>query len=185
VPDGSVDAVITDPPYPKAFGHLWEELGEVARRVLNRNGVMAVMTGTRLDLLYNADVAIGRHMRRRWMGVYLTPGQRWRDQLERVATGWKPILVYAHPESDDLRWINNDVFTSVGSNEADQRFHHWGQNEHGFHQLVERLTSPAQLVLDPFLGGGTTALVCRDLGRRFIGCDVDAAAVATSRERVA
>lgn len=50
--------------------------------------------------------------------------------------------------------------------------------------LVERLTKPSALVVDPFLGGGTTAVVCRDLGRRFIGCDIDAAHVATSRERV-
>lgn len=182
---GSVDAIITDPPYPQEYWHLYEDLGVLARRVLKPNGVLAVMTGTRLEMLDNVDLLLGRSMRRRCRCVYLTPGQRWRDQNERVAVGYKPILVYAHPDATDLPWINDDVFTSSGTHEQDQRFHHWGQSEGGFAQLIERLTAPGALVVDPFLGGGTTAVVCRDLGRRFIGCDVDAAHVTTSRERVA
>lgn len=180
----TVDAIITDPPYLRDYWHLYEDLAILARDLLNPNGVLAVMTGTRLEMLDTVDALMGKHLRRRCRAVYLTPGQRWRDQLERVAVGYKPILIYAHPDATDLRWINDDVFTSSGTYQADQRFHHWGQNEEGFASLVERLTEPGQLVVDPFLGGGTTALVCRDLGRRFIGCDVDAAAVTTSRERV-
>lgn len=182
---GTVDAIITDPPYPREYWPLYEDLGRIARRILKRNGVLAVMTGTRLEMLDDVEASLGRHMRRRHRAVYLTPGQRWRDQVERVATGYKPILIYARPDADDPRWLNDDVFTSSGTREADQRFHHWGQSETGFGSLVERLTEPGLLVVDPFIGGGTSAVVCRDLGRRFIGCDVDAAAVATSRERVA
>jgi ParB-like chromosome segregation protein Spo0J len=181
----SVDAIITDPPYPQEYWPLYGDLGVLAARVLKPNGVLAVMIGTRLEMLDNVDGQIGRHMRRRHRGIYLTPGQRWRDQVEHVATGYKPILIYAHPDADDVRWINDDVFTSSGTREADQRFHHWGQSEAGFADLIRGLTEPGQLVVDPFLGGGTTAVVCRDLGRRFIGCDIDAAHVATSRERVA
>lgn len=187
---GTVDAIITDPPYPRRFWDPYEGesvyagLGQMAQRVLKPNGVLAVMIGTRLEMLDAVDAQLGRSVRRRHRGVYLTPGQRWRDQNERVATGYKPILIYSHPAADDLRWINDDVFMSSGTREQDVRFHHWGQSESGFASLVERLTEPGQLVVDPFLGGGTTALVCRDLGRRFIGCDIDAAHVTTSRERL-
>lgn len=77
------------------------------------------------------------------------------------------------------------MFTAGGYSDAEAKHHHhWGQSEAGFASLVERLTSPSQLVVDPFLGGGTTAVVCRDLGRRFIGCDIDAAAVQTTRKRL-
>jgi hypothetical protein len=184
---GTVDAIITDPPYPKQFwdgeGSVYGALGAAARTLLKPNGVLAVMIGTRLEMLDSVDRQIGQFMRRRHRAVYLTPGQRWRDQIERVATGYKPILIYSHPDADDLQWINDDVFTSSGTSEQDTRFHHWGQSESGFASLIERLTEPGCLVVDPFLGGGTTAVVCRDLGRRFIGCDIDAAHVATSRER--
>lgn len=188
VAPGTVDAIITDPPYPKEFwagpDSVYVGLGELAERALKPNGVLAVMIGTRLEMLDNVDAQIGRRMRRRHRGVYLVGGQRWRDQTQRVATGYKPILIYAHPDADDLRWINDDVFTS-GESRQDNRYHHWGQTEAGFASLVERLTEPGQLVLDPFLGGGTTAIVCRDLGRQFIGCDIDPAHVTTARERLA
>lgn len=184
LPSGSVDAIITDPPYPREFWPLYADLGELAFRVLKPNGVLAVMIGTRLEMLDNVDLLIGRMMRRRHRGIYLTPGPRWRDNTERIATGYKPILIYAHPESEptELPWLLDDVFSSTGD---DKRHHHWGQSESGMASLVERLTAPGALVVDPFLGGGTTALVCRDLDRSFIGCDVDAGCVAASRERVA
>jgi DNA modification methylase len=51
--------------------------------------------------------------------------------------------------------------------------------------IVSRLTEPGELVVDPFVGGGTTAIVCRDLGRRFVGCDVDPKATETTRRRLA
>lgn len=180
-----VDAIITDPPYPREFWALYEDLAVIARRILKPDGILAVMTGTRLEMLDNVDASMGRHMRRRHRGVYLVDGQRWRDQLARVAIGYKPILIYARPDATDLRWINNDVFTSPHTNKADQRFHHWGQSEGGFASIISGLTEPGHLVVDPFLGGGTTAVVCRDLGRRFVGCDIDAAHVTTARERVA
>ena len=41
------------------------------------------------------------------------------------------------------------------------------------------------VVLDPFLGSGTTAAVARRLGRRFVGIERDAIYAAAARERVA
>lgn len=39
--------------------------------------------------------------------------------------------------------------------------------------LVSLFTDPGELVLDPFAGGGTTLLACRNLGRRAVGVEVD------------
>jgi DNA modification methylase len=50
--------------------------------------------------------------------------------------------------------------------------------------IVARTTAAGELVADPFLGAGTTAIVCRDLGRRFVGCDVDPAAVGAAHARL-
>lgn len=40
-------------------------------------------------------------------------------------------------------------------------------------KLVELLTNPEDIVLDPFMGSGTTGLACKDLNRRFIGIEID------------
>jgi ParB-like chromosome segregation protein Spo0J len=177
---GTADAIITDPPYPREFVSLFEDLSALAARVLAPNGVLAVMTGQShlpayIDLL-------GKHMRYRWCGAYIVQGPRNRVHAARVGTGWKPILIYSQHEANELPFILDDLFDSAGD---DKRFHHWGQSESGIAALVERLTRPGALICDPFLGGGTTAVVAKDLDRRFIGCDLDAGHVATSRERVA
>jgi site-specific DNA-methyltransferase (adenine-specific) len=40
-------------------------------------------------------------------------------------------------------------------------------------KLVLASSRPADMVLDPFLGSGTTAVVCRKLGRKFVGIEID------------
>jgi DNA modification methylase len=52
-------------------------------------------------------------------------------------------------------------------------------------RLVSACTDPDDLVLDPYLGSGTTAAVCARLGRRFVGIDENAGAVAIARDRLA
>ncbi|MGD9498767.1 MAG: site-specific DNA-methyltransferase [Armatimonadota bacterium] len=51
--------------------------------------------------------------------------------------------------------------------------------------VIEASTNPGDLVLDPFVGVGTTAAVCKKLGRRCIGIELDEGYVAIARERVA
>jgi DNA modification methylase len=51
-------------------------------------------------------------------------------------------------------------------------------------RLVEAITMPDQLVCDPFLGAGTTGVVCVRLARRFVGCDIDEKCVKDSAQRM-
>ena len=46
------------------------------------------------------------------------------------------------------------------------------------------VTDPGWTVVDPFLGGGTTALACVQLNRKFVGCDIDRDAVNTTLSRL-
>ncbi|NLV55003.1 MAG: site-specific DNA-methyltransferase [Acidimicrobiales bacterium] len=51
-------------------------------------------------------------------------------------------------------------------------------------RLIELYTYADDLVLDPFLGSGTTAVAAVRTGRRFVGYDLDPAYVAIARRRV-
>lgn len=169
------DAVITDPPYPREFLPLYEEL---AAGCANAGApLVAVMCGQ--SYLPEIVAVMCRHLRYRWTLAYLTPGgqavQQW---PAKINTFWKPVLLFG----EATEWIG-DVARSA-SNDNDKRFHDWGQSESGMADLVERLTKPGQLVCDPFVGGGTTAVVALALGRRFVGCDVDPKAIETALRRV-
>jgi DNA modification methylase len=52
-------------------------------------------------------------------------------------------------------------------------------------RLVEALTSPGDLVLDPYAGSGTTLAVAARMGRRFVGIDASDLAIETIQKRLA
>jgi modification methylase len=52
------------------------------------------------------------------------------------------------------------------------------------HRILVGTTRPGDLVLDPFLGSGTTGAVAKRLGRRFVGIERDPAYVALARDRI-
>jgi site-specific DNA-methyltransferase (adenine-specific) len=156
------DCIITDPPYPKQYLNLYLELAEAAKDV----PLVAVMCGQ--SYLPEVIAAMCQHLKYRWTLAYMTPGgqavQQWQA---KVNTFWKPVLLFGEAGDD---WIGDVAKSNVNDN--DKRFHNWGQSESGMADLIERLSKPGQLVCDPFLGGGTTAVCCLALGRKFVGGDI-------------
>lgn len=51
-------------------------------------------------------------------------------------------------------------------------------------RMIRAYTNPGDLVCDPFVGTGTTAVVALALGRRFVGCDIDAEAITATIDRI-
>jgi DNA modification methylase len=50
--------------------------------------------------------------------------------------------------------------------------------------IIRMATDPGDLVLDCFIGSGTTAAVAQKLGRRWIGCDINKGAIQTTSKRL-
>jgi len=73
----------------------------------------------------------------------------------------------------------------VQGNNAERRGRHDNQLPEAYLNRVIRCASnPGDLVLDPFLGSGTTGVVARALGRRFIGCEYSAANAQSAWHRI-
>jgi DNA modification methylase len=51
-------------------------------------------------------------------------------------------------------------------------------------RLVHWITTNSALILDCFIGSGTTAAVAQKLGRRWIGCDINKGAIQTTAKRL-
>ena len=51
-------------------------------------------------------------------------------------------------------------------------------------RIVRASSEPGGLVVDPFCGSGTTLVAAASLGRRFVGADIGARAIATSASRL-
>jgi len=177
----SVDVIITDPPYPYEYLPVYAALAQLGVRVLRPGGSMIVMCGQ--SYLPEVMALMTPYLRYHWTAAYLTPGgqsvQLW-DR--RVNTFWKPLLWFVNGEYSGA-WVG-DVAKSL-PNDNDKRFHGWGQSESGMGDLVDRFSRPGDVILDPFCGGGTTGVAALKMGRRFIGMDIDAGAIETTKARIA
>lgn len=66
------------------------------------------------------------------------------------------------------------VFRNVKHNHEEQTIHPCQFPEDLIARIVLSTTRPRQVVLDPYMGTGTVAVVARDHGRRFLGAELDA-----------
>lgn len=174
----SIDAIITDPPYPKDCLPLWRELGKFAKRHLKVGGVLLAMTGD----LYLPEIInmLGENLTYQWVLACVLPGQHSEVFAAWVNNQmWKPVLVYRN--GGELVNIGSDLFEN---GTRDKGFHEWGQGIDGYLWQVEHFTKPNDIICDPFLGGGTTAVASIKSHRRFIGFDIEEENVLITKSRL-
>jgi 16S rRNA G966 N2-methylase RsmD len=167
LPDGSVDLILTDPPYGDAAVPSYEALAEFAARKLKPGGSLICYTGQ--SILPDVYRALGEHLRYWWTisldhqyGGQQLPG-KW------VMVEWKPIVWYVQDHRDGTEYVADKVRGS----RPDKGAHEWAQGIEEVGYLIEQLTKPDHLVVDPFAGSGSFGRMALDLGRRFIGADLD------------
>jgi hypothetical protein len=174
-----VDVIVTDPPYPREYLPQWRELRDFASRSLRPGGSLFALSGQSwLPEVFErmgGDDSLGYQ----WTMAYLLPGSTAIQFGPRAMNAFKPVLWYVKGDYDGQ--IIHDVFKS---DIAEKESHDWGQSESGFADIVKRCTEPGDLIVDPFVGGGTTAVVSVQLGRRFIGADIDAEALKEAERRL-
>jgi DNA modification methylase len=104
----------------------------------------------------------------------LDPSHKWDAQSKAIAndlhsvTEW--IMVFQKKPLSPREVIKDEVVYLKRNPCKDEHPAVWPQAlpEH----LIKKFTSQGQLVLDPFMGIGTTGAACRALSREFIGYDI-------------
>ncbi|MGO9910665.1 MAG: DNA methyltransferase, partial [Acidimicrobiales bacterium] len=91
-----------------------------------------------------------------------------------------PIVFFSKGRYEPRHWFVN----SLSSPGAEKDAHPWQKPLGNVAYYLECFSEPGELVCDPFLGGGTTAVAAQEKGRRFIGSDVDPGAVEVTLQRL-
>ena len=178
--DESVDFILTDPAYEKEYLHVWGQLGEVASRVLKPGGYLATYSG-QLHLPYVIR-SLEQYLSYCWTISLYHTGQTQQVHARNAVCTWKPILVYRKGEPGKF---DNTLVDSITNDYRDKEFHNWGQGESAVSYLMRTFSSPNDLVMDPFAGGGTTLAVAKALKRKCIGIEIDAQYIDAIKSRCA
>ncbi len=160
---GKVDAVVTDPPYGIDFAAQptkWQRrAGQKPESwdALPVDGLWDILARSKIQVVWGGN-------------YYLLPPSR----------GW---LSWFKPDappsmgSFELAWTNLDqnprqISCSIGATNA-EREGHPTQKPLAVMLFTLRQTGEAHTTLDPFMGSGTTGVACANLGRKFIGIEIE------------
>ena len=175
----SASLLLTDIPYGKEFLPQVAELGAFAARVLRDGGVFVTYSGQ--FYLPQVLAALGEHLTYRWVISSTWPlGNANMIHPYNLASQFKPILVFSKG-----KWSRTDRWSDVSQIDSREKdWHDWQQSLAEVETLIGYFSDPSALVIDGCLGGGTTAIACKRLGRRFVGCDCDAENVRRTLSRL-
>jgi ParB-like chromosome segregation protein Spo0J len=168
---GNVSLVLTDPPYPKEFLPLWEDLGKWAAGALADDGLLVAYSGQ----MFLPDVLslLGNHLDFWWCGAVVHKGSGNLTPLghpvRKVVNKWKPLVMFMKRGGVGFQRSFADLIDGAGKQKSE---HNWQQHEAEAAMLVEAFTKPGELVVDPFAGSGGFCRAAHDLGRIAIGSEI-------------
>ena len=187
MPDKSVDAVITDPPYNSGLNYgphndnmpiaeYWgwlkliiDECNRIARN-------MVVVKHSALKIpAWSKEIGAGR------MVVWYKPFSRG-FRVNGFATHFEPLWVM---KGKTVKWSKDVIIQSSGNCNHEASTGHPAQMPEGLaQQIIDICTKLGDTILDPFMGSGTTGVACVQTGRNFIGIEIDPTYFAIAERRI-
>ncbi|NIQ00986.1 MAG: hypothetical protein GWM98_11655 [Nitrospinaceae bacterium] len=172
MPDKSVDAVVTDPPYGvgmkyESFIDSKENVEDLSKKWLPHAKRIA------------ERVCFTCGVERQW----LYPPPTWVLGWFQGAGGasgywgfnmWQPILCYGKdPFLQNGKGRRPDtIYTALPNTGVDKTSHPCPKPELVMTIIINRVSIGGD-ILDPFMGSGTTGAACMELGRKFIGIEIE------------
>jgi site-specific DNA-methyltransferase (adenine-specific) len=185
LPTMKADAVVTDPPFKLSEVYSGNpdadnldavaSIQDVARLLL-----AASVPGATAAVFYDNRImpfALDAFRRSGWQYLrFLSFYRRWGNAHKM--NGWMsttdPVLIFAAPGAKPTfhgRWAHD---TYVRASPSAEDTGHPAQKATGFvAQIVEQLCPADGLVVDPYMGSGTTVVAAQMMGRRAIGIEIE------------
>jgi DNA modification methylase len=95
--------------------------------------------------------------------------------------GYNPVLFYGKDPRDGKG--QSSVMTKLTERASDTR-HPCAKPNSAMNWMVNKGSLPLEVILDPFMGSGTTGVACMKLGRKFIGIEIETKYFEIACERI-
>lgn len=180
LPDSCASLILTDPPYDRKSAHLYADVAREGARILMPGGSLIVYCGQ--YLLGEILPTMIQHLRIWWvLALHHDRGPHARMREYGIVVHWKPMLWLVKESRADKHTYIDDL---VSSPQREKDYHDWQQGEAPAAYLIDKLTRPGDLVVDPMCGGGTTAVAAVKAGRRFWTCEIDSTSAGIAARRI-
>lgn len=188
MPDECVDCVITDPPYNasnskmslpdrnyQTIGEAWDKdfdpatFADIVKRKLKKNGSIVVFCSLHLLEEY-LSLPFKLQQILHWHKTNPFPA------IAKVYTFSIEYILWfttGSPYVFNKKYARTDTFDIPILNGAERTSHPSQKPLRIIRNLIEVHTNPGHLILDPFAGSGTTLVAAKQLGRNFIGVEID------------
>jgi len=190
ISDSSIDIIFTDPPYIKELYHgAYSLLAKHAPRILKPSGWL--ISYTPQYHLQEIMEILGGSLNYYWliaqMNYHKAEAGIWHPNSSLQAVhyvnalcGFKPIVVYQKPPFKKPP----KLFLDVVSGRKSKKHHPWEQSIHEALHILSRFSSEGDIILDPFMGSGTTILAANLLGLECIGFEIDPNTYEVAKQRL-
>ena len=178
IPDGSVTLIVTDPPYNEESLPMWADLSAFASRVLCSGGILLALSG-KLSLPEVLNL-LGQHVTYGWTYVLPMPASNTKHECRRIYEHWKPLLAYSKGNWPVGRVDFHSDLLPASAKCKDK--YHWQQDPHPIVELIDRLAPKGSIVCDPMAGTASFGGLALRMGRRFVGCELDAGRFEVARK---
>jgi DNA modification methylase len=181
IPDKSIDLVLTDPPYgikrDKGFEGFegFEGFGGFGTPIARRRYENDEWDSQRpqkeiFDLILQKSktaLIFGGN----FFADILPQGKHWIvwDKLNTMPTFGDCELIWTNINRQSVKKIKLQYNGLLGK--EPERYHPTQKALRVIEWLINNYSKPGDLILDPFLGSGTTAVACKRTGRNFIGIE--------------
>lgn len=169
---GKVDALVTDPPYGMGFQS--NHRSEKYRAIANDNDVSLLLWACGLPVSHS------RYVWMRWDNLLDIPKPK--SLITWVKNNWSMgDLEHEHGRQTEVCAFWPGPFHAWGAGRPSDVVHcpRTGNENHPTEKPVSLMCSvvgwTSGTILDPFMGSGTTGVACVNLGRKFIGIELDKA----------
>ena len=123
---------------------------------------------------------MARHLTYHWTFAIRFGGPHQPIYPRRIQNTWQPVVTFSRGKPGTGRIV--DMLESSRREKSD---HDHQKTLSDVEYLIEKLTSPGAMVVDPFCGAGTVPAACKKLGRRWLACEVDSGSARVARRLVA
>ncbi len=198
LPDASVAAVVTDPPYGEKthMGErsLWSSSGRVAQSIdfssvnddwideffsecirVSSGWVIATIDWRHMLALENKNFLVR-------FGVWIKPKYTPQISGDRPATGWEAVAI-CH-RAGKKKWNGGGKCAVWSALPVSKTDHPTQKPLELIKRFVGLFSNDGDTILDPCAGSGTTGVACVETGRNFIGMEISPDYYAAAQRRI-